>query len=346
MFGLPIFAPTTTRMLMTALVLITSALASGGFAQSPDQSNRDQTRLNPPLEIPEDELQFEQTPHVPSSPGEQHSILRSKKNQEAPKNAPDSPSAGSTDAAFQQTEALDEILTRIVRENMPHEFTDEKKWGTQKKKWRGIKFRRDSDDGRLETKRRYKMVNHGTWKKHSAHLIDPEKEFTVQLRDIKNLPTGATEFDLHFGAHLKIDGRQSKWVNGIQLYSLSLDGHAKLRMQVKCEMTTTMDFSNFPPDLVFSPTITEANIEVDEFRIDRISKAGGEIAQQITRQVRELLDEKIDEKEEKLVKKLNKQLNKKKDKLRLSVAQAIKSKWYDKAKPFLPDPVQSQLPSK
>ena len=121
---------------------------------------------------------------------------------------------------------------------MPHEFSDEKKWGTQKKKWRGIKFRRDSDDGRLETKRRYKMVNHGTWKKYSAHLIDPEKEFTVQLRDMKSTPTGATEFDLHFGAHLKIDGRQSKWVNGMQLYSLSVDGHAKLRMQVKCEMTT------------------------------------------------------------------------------------------------------------
>ena len=343
MFGLPNFIPATTRLLIVASILI-SALASDGSAQSLGQSNRDQPRLNPPLENSEGELQFDQAPQAPTFPDEQHSILRSKQTDDSSNNTPSS--SATNDAAFQQTEALDETLTRIVRDNMPHEFSDEKKWGTQKKKWRGIKFRRDSDDGRLETKRRYKMVNHGTWKKYSAHLIDPEKEFTVQLRDMKNTPTGATEFDLHFGAHLKIDGRQSKWVNGMQLYSLSVDGHAKLRMQVKCEMTTTMDFSNFPPDLIFSPTITEANIEVDEFRIDRISKAGGEIAQQTTRQVRKLLDEKIDEKEDKLVEKLNKQLNKKKDKLRLSVADAIKSKWYKQAKPFLPDPVQSQLNSK
>lgn len=270
-----------------------------------------QTNLNPPLE---------EAPQIPATP---QSILQPKKSTAAP--------------TFEKSEALDETLTKIVLDNMPHEYTDEKKWGKQKKRWRGIKFRRDSDDGRLETKRRYKMVNDGTWRKYAAELIDPNQEFAVELKDMKNLPSGATEFDLHFGARLKLDARQSKWVNGVQLYSVSVDGHAKIGLQVTCEMTTTMDFSNFPPDLVFSPKVTDANIEVDEFRIDRISKAGGELAQQTTKHVRKLLDEKVDEKEEKLVEKLNKQLNKKKDDLRLSVSEAIKSKWYKQAKPFLPD---------
>ena len=101
-------------------------------------------------------------------------------------------------------------------------------------------------------------------------------------------------------------------------------------------MMITMDFAKFPPDLIFSPTVTNANIEVDEFRIDRVSKAGGEFAQQTTKHVRNLLDEKVDEKEKKLVEKLNKQLAKKKDKLRLSITDAIKSKWYKQAEPFLP----------
>ena len=221
-----------------------------------------------------------------------------------------------------------------------------KSGASKKKRWRGIKFRRDADDGRLETKRRYKMVNDGTWRKYNAQLIDPKQEFTVELQDMKSLPSGAAEFNLQFGASLKLDARQSKWVNGVQLYSFSVDGHAKLRLQVTCEMLTTMDFSNFPPDLVFAPKVTNANIEVAEFRIDRVSKAGGEFAQQTTKHVRKLLDEKVDEKEEKLVEKLNKQLTKKKDKLRLSVADAIKSKWYEQAKPFLPNPNGSKPSAK
>lgn len=282
-----------------------------------------QTNLNPPLE------------QVPDS---NNSILRPKRSTGI-QNNPVASEASSK--SFEHSEALDEILTKIVLDNMPHEYADDKKWGAQKKRWRGIKFRRDSDDGRLETKRRYKMVNHGTWRKYAAQLIDPNQEFTVELKDMKSLPSGATEFDLHFGARLKLDARQSKWVNGVQLYSVSVDGHAKLQLQVTCEMKTTMDFANFPPDLVFAPTVTNANIEVDEFRIDRVSKAGGEFAQQTTRHVRKLLNEKIDEKEEKLVEKLNKQLTKKKDSLRLSVSEAIKSKWYKQAKPFLPDAAKS-----
>ena len=82
---------------------------------------------------------------------------------------------------------------------------------------------------------------------------------------------------------------------------------------------------------------------VDQFRLDRISKAGGEIAQQVTKGVRSQLDKKIAEKEQKLVKKINKQLAEKQDQLRLSIADAAKSKWTKAADKFLPSSVQQAL---
>lgn len=88
-----------------------------------------------------------------------------------------------------------------------------------------------------------------------------------------------------------------------------------------------MGISNFPPDIIMIPRATSARLGFDEFRIDRISKVGGEVAQQITKQVRSKLDEKIEEQEKKIVVKINKQLAKKQDEFRLSIADAMKSRW-------------------
>ena len=55
-------------------------------------------------------------------------------------------------------------------------------------------------------------------------------------------------------------------------------------------METHIDVKNFPPDLIFSPTITDAEITIEEFRLDRVSKLGGEVAQQLTRRARKELE--------------------------------------------------------
>ena len=238
-------------------------------------------------------------------------------------------------------ETIDNFLTRLVLDSIPHTFTEDKNWGKQDERWDGIKWRRDGL--RISTNRRKKVVNHGTWRKYSTELINPQNEFSVQVKNLRKLDNGKTAFDVHFTAHLKIDARESKWVKGVQLYSFSAEGHTKVRLKVSCELGVTMDITRFPPDLIFSPVATDADLIVDEFRIDRISKAGGEFSQQMTKVVRKELDKKIEEKEAKLVDKINKQLTKKKDKLKLSIADALQSKFTDQAKPFLPDDVQKAI---
>ena len=256
------------------------------------------------------------------------------------------PTPPASNAQAQPTSAdagseLDGLITKLVLDNIPHDFEETKDWGGQDERWNGLRIRREGF--KIETKRRKKMVNHGTWKKYSARLINPDEEFSVAVKNMRETDDEKVAFDVHFSAHLKIDGRQSKWVKGVQLYSLSAEGHAKIRMIIGVELGVTMDIKNFPPDLVFVPVAKEANMVVDDFRIDRVSKAGGEIAQQISRGVRKSLDEKLAEKEDKLVEKLNKELKKNQAKLRLSIAEAIKSKWTKSAQAFLPASVRESL---
>ena len=238
-------------------------------------------------------------------------------------------------------EKIDQLLTQLVLKNIPHDFVEDKKWGKQAERWDGLDIKRDGF--KIKTKRRKKSVNHGTWKKYSAQLINPQEEFSIHVRNMRQTEEGNMGFDVHFGANLKIEGRQSKWVKGMQLYSLSAHGHAKVRLKVEMETSVSMDVTKFPPDLIFKPVAKSADLVVDEFRIDRVSKAGGEIAQQITKSVRKQLDEKIQEKKHKLVKKINKELEDESDRMRLSVVDAVKSKWADSAQKFLPESVQKAM---
>lgn len=240
-------------------------------------------------------------------------------------------------------EKINRLITRLALDAMPHTYTNDKKWGLQDRRWDGIELRRD--EGRLETKRKWKMVNHGTWKKYSASLINPEEEFTVQVKNFHQAASTHLAFDIHFTSRLKFDARQSKWAKGVQLYSVSAEGHGKVRLVVSCELDIDLDLTRFPPDLVLTPQVMSANLEVDEFRIDRVSKLGGEFAQQVTRAARKVLDDEIHEKELELVQKINRKLVENQDDFRLSSADALKQKWTAEVRDLLPSPIQDALRS-
>ncbi len=225
----------------------------------------------------------------------------------------------------QDAQQLDEFLTKLALESMPVRYVEDKDWGMQSERWDGVKvsFR----DGKLRTKRRKKKVNHGTWDRYEVSLVDPEDSFSVKLDGFEETETDRVKFDIAITAKINVEARQSKWVKGVQLYSISADGSADVRLVLEVSLGSSMDVSKFPPDLTFDPRIEDADIQLSNFRIDRISKAGGEIAQQITRVVRKKIDEKIEKKEAKLVEKINSKIEKNRERFTLSAHDAMKSKW-------------------
>ena len=237
-------------------------------------------------------------------------------------------------------ESLSRLLTGLARQHIPHTYSEDKDWGKQAERWSGIRFRREGF--RIETKRKKKLVNHGVWKKYSAELINPKEQFSISVQNLTG-KDGKLFFELQSSAAVKLHGRQAKWAKGVQLYSISADANATIDLTVHCELDIDLDFSKLPPDVIFKPKVTKAKIVVQDFKVDRISKVGGEIAQQLSRAVRRKLDDKIKRQEEKLVTKLNKAIAKKQDRLKISFKEASDNKYAELAKPLLDRPIQKAI---
>ena len=235
-------------------------------------------------------------------------------------------------------DGMDQLITKWVLKQMPHVYQRNKDWGKQAERWDGIEW--DTKGGRIYTKRRKKKVNHGTWRQYSAALLDPHQQFSVRMTNIHNTFDGRLAFQLEFRSKIKLKARQSEWVKGFQLYSLSAEGKASVHLVVDLSLDIKLDPGTFPPDLIFLPRAESADIVVSDFRIDRVSKLGGEFAEQVTRLVRHELDQEVAKKKIELVQKINKEIDEEQDKLRLSLTEAVNSKWAERVKPHLPPQVK------
>jgi hypothetical protein len=221
-----------------------------------------------------------------------------------------------------------EILIRdLARDHIPHRYEKKSGWGDQVERWDGLHVQLKGL--RLLTKRRKKMVNHGTWKKYSAELVDPDRDFQFRLNSLRKNANG--KWIVHFSvrAELRLFGRLSEWIKGVQLISVSVDAQANVTLDVMALVGSRLDFSKVPPDLFLEPRVSQAKLTVNRFRVDRVSKAGGEIAQQVGRGVRAILDDKIGRYQEKLVEKMNLSLERKRDDLKLSLSELVDSSWSD-----------------
>ncbi|MCE2791463.1 MAG: hypothetical protein LW697_03295 [Blastopirellula sp.] len=215
-------------------------------------------------------------------------------------------------------------------------------WGRQAEQFTGVAWRRDPG-GKLETKRQWTKVNDGIWRMYSAELIDPAQTFEVKLENLREQQPGIVAFDLSFIAALNLHGRQAQWIRGVQLYSFSAEGSARVRLRVGCELGSQLDLRQLPPVIQLKPVVRAAELRLDEFRIDRVSKLGGEFAQQLTAAVRGELDDQLQKKSGDLVEKLNRELQKNETKLKISLKEAAKLPGVPQAKPFLPGDVRDAL---
>ncbi|QDU96094.1 hypothetical protein [Lignipirellula cremea] len=288
--------------------------------------------LAPAAAIPALPQQLE--PRLRTLPEPPPFLLRPEAEAEEPKlatppDAPEEPPAGV--APFQFSDELNSLLNAIVRANVPHTFQDERKWGRTKEVWAGIRLRREGL--KIETERRKKVVNDGDWWRHEAALLGPQKNLLVRFQNPVEQADGSVAFDAIFSTPLQVHSRYAKWVQGVQLLSISADARATIRLEVRCEMRVQLDPSKLPPDFVLLPQATAARLTLSDFRLDRISKVGGAIANEIGEAAEGVLREKLEDYEPKLVQKINAAIAKKKDRLRVSMQDMLQSKWSDLTTP-------------
>ncbi len=220
------------------------------------------------------------------------------------------------------------LLTNIVRSQIPIDYQRDKDWGMTKEVTRGLRIRQEGL--RITTKRRRKTVNHGTWKKYSIRLINPQESFRIRVENYVEQPNHRVAFDLVVDAKLDAIGRLSHWERGLQLISIGASAYSEVTLRVRCDVGLLLDPTHIPPDIVLDPKVVDANIEIKEFRLRELSDLKGPFAKVLSSSVREILEDAIASKRTRMVQKMNDKIDRSRDKLRLSFSEMLKSPWADK----------------
>jgi len=227
----------------------------------------------------------------------------------------------------EEAREIEELVRGVVLKHLPHEYENTKQWGGTKQVWDGLRIWRDGL--RIKTKRRKKAVNYGTWKRYRAWLIDPGEELRIDISPAQKLDRGRVAFRLSMVAQLGTFGRLSHWRRDIQLISVSANAKAKVRLTLDCELGSELDFTHLPPDVLVVPRVRAAQLDLLEFRLERLSDLSGPLAKELGESLHDVLQDEINQRRGKLVERINRQLENKQEDLRFSVRELSTRGWSD-----------------
>jgi hypothetical protein len=209
--------------------------------------------------------------------------------------------------ALDAGDGLNQQLRRLVLQHLPEKYVDDRRWG------------RTAEVKTLLPRSEPVVMKHGTWQRYEVRPVDPAQTLAIRLRNVRHEQDGRLAFDLECDLTGDLLARQAEWRRGVQLYSLHAAATLRCSVKLACRLAISFDF-RAAPTLVLAPEVLAAEWIVHEFRIHRISKVGGELAQQATRQTRKWLDEHAAEHNVKLAEAINKQLRKNPERLRIPLA--------------------------
>jgi hypothetical protein len=227
--------------------------------------------------------------------------------------------------SFTPSPEFQDWVTGLVREQLPADYEKRKNWGHTAKAFDGVSIRLEG--GRLKTHRKFKDANDGQWQMYRIKLKDPAEKFDIRVSNIRKLAEGKVGLDLAADAAVEVFGRQSLWQHGVQLYSVSAEADARVRLWASVEVATTLDPTRLPPDVYLKPDVTAARFEIPDLRMRRIGELQGPLVRSLSHAIREALEEKLADDNEKIVARLNRAIDKQEPKLKLSLADLMKTRF-------------------
>ena len=160
---------------------------------------------------------------------------------------------------------------------IPPEFEDDDGWGDEKKIQSGLNIR--FSDGRLDTNRRWKHVNHGNWLQATGKLVDPVERFQLNAARLPEPEKGTQRYDVEVSARLRVTGRQQQWSYGVMLWSISAEAVADVTLHLVLDVKSEVVQNDKGTRLRFIPDVTEAEVQLTDFSLRRISHLKGKAVQ-------------------------------------------------------------------
>ena len=253
----------------------------------------------------------------------------------------DAPSPAMRGLPISEAQATESVqwLADLAIDRMERVFVGEKDWGKTKRTWSGLTVRREGFE--IKTKRQYKDAKHGRWIQYRLRLPTKSKQGTpggviatvhrVTREGDLRLNAQPGDGDTHWRIESSVEtpilfmARIQRWNRGVQLMALNIQGRMRVRLDSTATLTSYADYSEVPPALVIDPRFQQARLHLVEFEVDRVSKLGGDAAEEWGNLVENVIrDVFLKRQNEKLVGTLNKSIDKNRDALRLSITEWFK----------------------
>lgn len=232
----------------------------------------------------------------------------------------------------QQARLTLQTLVDMAIAKSPHEYKGKKNWEKTKRVWAGVRFRRDKF--RISTKRRWRELRHGQQTRYRISFPGDGSSPPPVIAHVRSVTFAEGDEDQHSGWVIDFDlttpldfsARIERWNLGVQWYSVEVSGHMKVRLQLQARLSAYPDYSDIPPAIVIDPVVTSASLTLQSLHVDRVSKIGGEVAEQWGDVAKKIIKEiLIDDINSKLHTKLNNAIDKKRDALRFSASDWVNS---------------------
>jgi hypothetical protein len=242
---------------------------------------------------------------------------------------PAPPSAGAKSYAVRPP--LIDMTEALIAESLPRNYSDARHWEKQKHFTTGLDV--DLDGLRLDTARRKKLLNHGTWKRYDVWLPEGQK-LVLDVTDVRTFDDGRVSFRVTATGPLGGRVELQQWERGVRLLGISADCEAKVKLTLDVEAALTTKQGTLLPTVAVAPKVTAASAEMTDFRLRRLGDLRGPLAKEIGDAAAPALQEQVRKQNDKIADKINKSIAKRNDDLRVSGDEFLKEQW-DKLKDAL-----------
>lgn len=206
-----------------------------------------------------------------------------------------------------------EFVRGLILLLLPGTFEDSDGWGNEKRIQSGLNV--DIDGGRVATSRRWKSVNHGSWKQVSGTLKNPEERFRLQLQHLPRSDSGVSRYQLKAEATVRATGRQQQWSYGVMLWSISAEAEFDIVLNASFSVEQRLADADGRSKLQLIPVVEKSHAEVTRFSLRRISHAKGSAVREFGSWFEWLIRDLVKKENRSLTEKINRKLQQKQDRL-------------------------------
>ena len=171
------------------------------------------------------------------------------------------------------SEAVARVVGGMIADAIPREYEKYKDWGNTKQITTGLEFKGHPWDPKID--RRKSEVNDGVWKHYRVTLVEPEKNLSVRVENLRSLDAGQVGFTLNVTAKVHGWAQARVFGDGVPLGTYTGEGDSMVNLTIDGEIALETTPSAFLTGVAIHPHVTAARVRLDDFRLTRIGEIKG-----------------------------------------------------------------------